>query len=71
MFCARMPESSVVATALVMDTNFNGMVYAVQACLMELERSRHPRIIVTCSVARGRLWAIRAGLTTVRARLPT
>lgn len=35
---------------LVMSTNFNGMVFAVQACLPELERSQHGRIVVTSSI---------------------
>jgi 3-oxoacyl-[acyl-carrier protein] reductase len=34
----------------VMDTNFIGTVYAVQACLPALEKSGHGRIIVTSSI---------------------
>lgn len=34
----------------VMGTNFNGTVYAVQACLPELEKADHGRIVVTSSI---------------------
>jgi|SRR5690625_4354485 len=34
----------------VMATNFNGAVYTIQACLPELERSNHGRIILTSSI---------------------
>jgi 3-oxoacyl-[acyl-carrier protein] reductase len=34
----------------VMDTNFLGTVYAVQACLPALEKSRHGRVILTSSI---------------------
>jgi 3-oxoacyl-[acyl-carrier protein] reductase len=34
----------------VMDTNFIGTVYAVQACLPALEKSGHGRVIVTSSI---------------------
>lgn len=47
---ARLEEMSPEALETVMGTNFKGTVFAVQACLSELERSGHGRIIVTSSI---------------------
>jgi 3-oxoacyl-[acyl-carrier protein] reductase len=46
----RLDELSPDALELVLGTNFKGTVFSVQACLPELERSRHGRIIVTSSI---------------------
>jgi 3-oxoacyl-[acyl-carrier protein] reductase len=46
----RLEEMSPDALETVMGTNFKGTVFAVQACLAELERSGHGRIIVTSSI---------------------
>jgi 3-oxoacyl-[acyl-carrier protein] reductase len=46
----RLEEISPDALETVMGTNFKGTVFAVQACLAELERSGHGRIIVTSSI---------------------
>jgi len=47
---ARIEELDEDNLELVLGTNFKGTVYAVQACLAELERSQHGRIIVTSSI---------------------
>jgi 3-oxoacyl-[acyl-carrier protein] reductase len=47
---ARLEELSPEALETVMGTNFKGTVYAVQACVDQLERSGHGRIIVTSSI---------------------
>jgi 3-oxoacyl-[acyl-carrier protein] reductase len=46
----RLDEMSPDALEAVMGTNFKGTVYAVQACLPQLERSGHGRIVVTSSI---------------------
>jgi len=47
---ARLEEMSPEALDTVMRTNFHGTVYSVQACLDELEKSGHGRIVVTSSI---------------------
>jgi 3-oxoacyl-[acyl-carrier protein] reductase len=47
---ARLAELSPDSLESVLGTNFKGTVYAVQACLAELERSGHGRIVVTSSI---------------------
>ncbi len=46
----RLEEMSPDALEMVMGTNFKGTVYALQACLPELERSGHGRVVVTSSI---------------------
>jgi len=46
----RLEEMSPDALELVMSTNFKGTVYALQACLADLERSGHGRVVVTSSI---------------------
>jgi 3-oxoacyl-[acyl-carrier protein] reductase len=46
----RLEDLSPDALETVMGTNFKGTVYSVQACLPELERSGHGRIVVTSSI---------------------
>jgi 3-oxoacyl-[acyl-carrier protein] reductase len=46
----RLEEMTPDALETVMGVNFKGTVYAVQACLPELERSGHGRIVVTSSI---------------------
>lgn len=46
----RLEEMTPEALEVVMGTNFKGTVYAVQACLAGLERSKHGRVIVTSSI---------------------
>lgn len=46
----RLEDMSPHALETVMKTNFNGTVYAVQACLPELESSGRGRIVVTASI---------------------
>lgn len=47
---ARLEEMTPQDLENVMGTNFKGTVYAVQACLPELEKSGHGRVVVTSSI---------------------
>jgi 3-oxoacyl-[acyl-carrier protein] reductase len=47
---ARLEEIGPDALEAVLGTNVKGTVYSVQACLPELERSGHGRVIVTSSI---------------------
>lgn len=47
---ARLEDMTPEDLETVMGTNFKGTVYAVQACLTELAKSGHGRIVVTSSI---------------------